>query len=250
MPHRNNFLLSRLDNKTAEDLSLHLRVTELRHGAVLADSYKRVQRVYFAHSGIISSVVEMKDGSAIETGMVGRDGVFGATQALDDKVSLNKVVVQVPGVASVMDADRLCAMTAANKALRRLLVEYELFFLAQVQQTAACNASHSIEPRMCKWLIRMHDLAGPDLRLTHEYLAQMIGVRRTSITAVAGKLQRKGMISYRRGRVHIQDIRKIRETSCECHEGLSTQYNRLFKDVRLVHEPSILRSQASSFVVD
>jgi CRP-like cAMP-binding protein len=231
MSHRNNFLLSRLDNKTAEDLSSHLRVVELRQGEVLADSYKRVQRVYFPHSGIISSVVEMKNGGAIETGLIGRDGVFGATQALDDKLSLNKIVVQVAGVASVMDADRLCAMADANHAFRRILIEYDLFFLAQVQQTAACNASHSIEPRMCKWLLRMHDLAGADLVLTQEYLARMIGVRRTSVTEVAGELQKKGMISYSRGRLHIEDIERIRETSCECHEELKSHYERLVQRI-------------------
>jgi CRP-like cAMP-binding protein len=231
MSHRNNFLLSRLDNKTAEDLSSHLHVAELRRGEVLADSYKRVQRVYFPHSGIISSVVEMKNGRAIETGLVGRDGAFGATQALDDKVSLNKIVVQVPGVASVMDADRLCAMAEANHAFRRILIEYDLFFLAQVQQTAACNASHGIEPRMCKWFLRMHDLAGADLALTQEYLARMIGVARPSVTEVAGELQKKGMISYSRGRLHIEDIERIRETSCECHEELKSHYERLVQRI-------------------
>jgi CRP-like cAMP-binding protein len=226
MSHRNNFLVARLDNKTAEQLSLHLRVADLRQGEVLAASYKRVQRVYFPHSGIISSVVEMK-GGAIETGMIGHDGVFGAAQALDHKMSLNKTVVHVPGAASVVDADRLCAMADANHTFRRILIEYELFFLAQVQQTAACNASHGIESRMCKWLLRMHDLAGADLPLTQEYLAHMIGVRRTSITEVAKDLQRKGMISYSRGRIHIDDIERIRKTSCGCHRKLNDHYERI-----------------------
>src|SRR5436190_2731312 len=148
----------------------------------------------------------MKGGHAIETAMIGNDGAFGAAQALDDKVSLNKVTMQVPGSASAMHADRLREAAQRSKAFRKLLIEYELFMTAQVQQTAACNAVHGVQSRMC----RMHELVGNLMPLTHEFLGQMIGVRRTSVTGVAGDMQRAGMISYARGRLHIVDIELVR----------------------------------------
>ena len=192
MPHRNNFLLDRLEPDLLERLRPFLSVDELHHTDVLAETHQRVEKVYFPHSGIISCVVELVGGGAIETGMIGKDGAFGGSQALDDKVSLNHVVVQVTGMASVITSDEIRKVADELPAFRGLLVKYEQFFLAQVQQTAACNAVHNVQARMCKWLLRMHDLVGVDLPLTQEFLAQMMGVRRTSVTEVAGSLQRRG----------------------------------------------------------
>jgi CRP-like cAMP-binding protein len=198
---------------------------------VLAEPYQQLQRVYFPHSGIISSVVELADGGAIETGMIGNDGVFGASQALDHKVSLNRVVVQIGGKASVIASDRLRMLVGELPDLKAVLIKYEQFSLSQVQQTAACNAVHDIEARTCKWLSRMYDLAGPDLPLTQEFFAGMMGVRRTSVTTAAGALQSGGWISYSRGRLHIADIGQIRSRACECDEVIRSHYRRLFRAV-------------------
>src|SRR5829696_4001071 len=191
--------------------------------------HQRIETVYFPHSGIISCVVELLGGGAIETGMIGKDGEFGATQALDDKVSLNHVVIQVSGVASVISSDRIREIANEIPAFRGLLVKYEQFFLSQVQQTAACNAVHDVQARTCKWLLRMHDLAGPDLELTQEFLAQMMGVRRTSVTQVAGHLQKAGMITYSRGRIHIADVDQVRAWACECDGDIRANYRRMFQ---------------------
>src|SRR5215216_3176396 len=194
MPHQKNFLLNRLEPDVLAQIRPHLSLLELQHSDVLAETHQRIETVYFPHSGIISCVVELLGGGAIETGMIGKDGEFGATQALDDKVSLNHVVIQVSGVASVIASDRIREVANELPAFRGLLVKYQQFFLAQVQQTAACNAVHNISARTCKWLLRMYDLAGDDLPLTQEFLAQMMGVGRTSVTDVAGELQKSGMI--------------------------------------------------------
>jgi hypothetical protein len=159
--------------------------------------------------------------------MIGKDGEFGASQALDDKVSLNLVTVQIAGTASVMSSDKLRALAGELPDLRALLMKYGQFFVAQVQQTAACNAVHDIEARTCKWLSRMHELVGPDLLLTQEFFAQMMGVRRTSVTAVAGALQAAGLISYSRGRLHILDIERIRQRSCECDRDVRAHYRKM-----------------------
>jgi CRP-like cAMP-binding protein len=228
MPHRNNFLLNRLEPALRAQIKPYLSLVELHQAVVLAETHQRVEKVYFPQSGIISCVVELKGGGAIETGMIGNDGEFGVGHALDDKVSLNRVVIQVAGVASVMGADRLRELADELPAFKRLLVSYEQFFLSQVQQTAACNAVHNVQARTCKWLLRMHDLVGIDLPLTQEFLAQMMGVRRTTVTEVAGELQKAGMITYSRGRVHIVNLEQIRQLACECDEDVRSHYQRLF----------------------
>jgi CRP-like cAMP-binding protein len=227
MPHSKNQLLARLGTESLAQFSSDLKVVALGQGELIADTHGNVRKVYFPHTGIISCIVEMKGGHTIETGMIGNDGAFGAAQALDDKVSLNKVTMQVPGSASAMDADRLREAAERSKAFRTLLIEYELFMTAQVQQTAACNAVHSVQTRMCRWLLRMHELIGEYMPLTQEFLSQMIGVQRTSVTGVARDMQKAGMISYRRGRLHILDIELVRMNACECHDDVRSHYNRI-----------------------
>src|SRR5215213_3526073 len=210
MPHSNNRILSRASPVDLEDLRPQLRVVELKQGMVIAErSRSRVSQVYLPHSGILSCVVELENGWAIESGMIGKDGVFGAAQALDDKLSLHKVVVQVPSMASVVSAGHLKAVAQSSPDFLALLIKYEQFFLGQVQQTTACNAIHTVEQRMCKWLMRMYDLVGIELPLTQEFMAQMMGVQRTSVSGVAKKLQLEGLISYRRGKVTILDINLV-----------------------------------------
>jgi CRP-like cAMP-binding protein len=109
------------------------------------------------------------------------------------------------------------------------LIKYEMFFVAQVHQTTACNALHTVEQRMCKWLVRMYDLVGVDLPLTQEFLAQMMGVRRTSVSGVAAQLQKEGLITYyRRGLVRITNIDLIQRRACECFRTVREQYSELF----------------------
>jgi CRP-like cAMP-binding protein len=209
-------------------LAPHLTVLHLAHGEILAETHQPISKVYFPHGGIISCVVELEDGGAIETGMIGKDGSFGAGQALDGRVSLNQVVMQVPGDATVMEATTLKALSDEMPVLRELVVKYDQFFVAQVQQVAACNAVHDVHHRTCKWLLRMHSLVGPDLPLTQEFLAQMMGVRRTSVTGVAQELQKLEIISYRRGHVHIRDLEMVRHHACECDAALRSHHRRLF----------------------
>jgi CRP-like cAMP-binding protein len=208
-----------------------LRVLELKHNQVLADTIQRVPYVYFPHCGVLSCVVELEDGSAIESGMIGKDGVFGAAQALNNKLSLHKVIVQVPGWATIVDADHLKEVTQSSPDLLALLIKYEQFFLAQVQQTTACNALHTIEQKMCKWLIRMHDLVGTELPLTQEFMAQMMGVRRTSVTGVAAQLQKEGLITYHRGKINIVNLALLQRRACECHSAVRYRYETLFGSV-------------------
>jgi CRP-like cAMP-binding protein len=225
-----NKLLARLPADVLRQIESHLTVADMPYGEVLAETHDRVHKLYFPHTGIISCVVELIGGGAIETGMIGNDGQFGAGPILDDRLSLNHVVIQVGGQCSVMKAANALELVDAHPEFRKLLLSYEQFLLAQVQQTAACNASHIVLARTCKWLLRMHALAGTELPITQEFLAQMMGVRRTSVTNVAIDLQKAGLISYSRGRIHIHDIERIRSWACECDDTLATHYKALFGD--------------------
>ena len=231
MPLSKNRILSRVTPADFSVLEPHLRVVELEQGRVIADSRRRLHHVYFPHGGILSSIVELKSGLAIETGMIGNDGVFGALQAIDDRLSLNKVLVQVAGRSSVVDAAVIKHLAESSADFRSLMIKYERFFLGQVQQTTACNALHSIEERTCKWLVRMHDLVGGDLPLTQEFLAQMMGVQRTSVSGVASRLQEEGLIEYHRGKVRIVSIDGVERRACECCEVVREQYADIFGKV-------------------
>jgi CRP-like cAMP-binding protein len=197
----------------------------MKLGDVLAETLGAIDRVYFPHSGIISLVVEMSEGAMVETAMVGRDGVMGASSALDGKVSLNKAIVQAAGVASVISAEKLLELAKTHDALRSMLIRHDQVLFAQAQQAAACNATHTVEARLCRWLLRMRDLVGDnDLNLTQEFLGQMLGVRRTSVSLVAGTLQHAGLIRYSRGHIRILNVEGLREGSCECYETVRTHY--------------------------
>jgi CRP-like cAMP-binding protein len=143
-------------------LEPHLRTINLKFGVVIAETDQFVSNVYFPHSGIISLVVEMEVGDMIETAMVGRDGVVNATSALDGRISLHRGLVQSEGAASVINPDVLRKLADEFTPLRSILIRHEQVLLAQAQQSAACNASHTVEARMCRWLLRIRDLNQSD----------------------------------------------------------------------------------------
>jgi CRP-like cAMP-binding protein len=223
-----NLILNSLPQNVFSAFQSHLKLSEMKFGTVVADTEEPINHVYFPHSGVVSLVVEMDVGDMIETAMVGRDGVVNGTAALDGKVSLHRGIVQVEGVASVINADALRELSREFEPLQSLLIRHEQVVLAQAQQSAGCNASHTVEARMCRWLLRIRDLTQSDeMSLTQEFLAQMLGVRRTSVSLVAGTLQRSGIIHYRRGNITIVDVEALRSSACECYERVRSHYARL-----------------------
>lgn len=225
--HPNRFLAS-LDMKDFDLLLPQLKPFELVHEDLLFDAGERVNCVYLPHSGAISLVVGLADGQLIEAAMVGRDSLVGGSAALDGRVALNRGIVQVQGAASILDVETLREVADRSVAFRTTLIRHEQAQFAQAQQSAACNVSHSVEARLSRWLLRTRDATGSDtLGLTQEFLAQMLGVRRTSVSLVANTLQAAGLIRYRRGRIEITNLEGLRETSCECYETVKTHSNRL-----------------------
>jgi CRP-like cAMP-binding protein len=224
----NELLASVLDAGGRSRLEPHIRAAPLQQDQVVAEPLERMDRVYFPYSGVISFLVPLTDGRLVQTGVVGRDGAVGALQALDGKVSPNKIVVQVPGQAAVVQAERLAEIVQEFPALRSLILSYEQIFISEVQQSAACNAIHTVRQRVSRWILRMNDLVGVNVAVTQELLAEMIAVTRTSVTAAAVSLQAAEIIRYRRGHIHILDIERLRQSSCECYQALE-DYRHIVK---------------------
>jgi hypothetical protein len=223
-----NRLLASLPSDIFSALTPHLKTIELKFGVVLSEAGSSIRQVYFPYSGVISLVVELDVGMMIETAMVGHDGVWNAASALDGKVSLNKGIVQMAGSAGTIEVNRLRKLANELEPFRALLIRHEQVLFAQSQQSAACNASHTVEARMCRWLLYMRDLAGSDdLTLTQEFLAQMLGVRRPSDSIVAATLQKTGLIKYTRGRIRLLNIPGLQTGTCECYRTVKAHYQRL-----------------------
>jgi CRP-like cAMP-binding protein len=223
-----NHLLAALPAADFEQIRPYLETTELPAEAVLVRAGEPLTHVFFPHSGVISLVVSLSSGERVEVAMIGCDSVYGATASLDGRISLTDAVVQLPGITSTLEAGRLRIAANQSVAFRTTLMRHEQALFAQAQQTAACNASHPVEARLARWLLRMHDLSGNDtLSLTQDFLAQMIGVQRNSVSVVAHKLQQAGIIRYSRGLVEILDLEALNDTSCECYTAVKIQYARL-----------------------
>lgn len=218
---------------TADDFELirpHLRNLDLTQDLVLAEVGQVLKRAYLPHRGVISIVVDLARGEHVQAGLVGRDSIFGVFATLGDPVALNRAVVVVPGAASTIDLDRLRAAADVSVTLRTLLLRHAMVLLAQIQQTAGCNASHTVEARLARCLLQTHDLSGAgEFVLTQEALAQMIGARRNSVSLVANTLQQAGFINYSRGHIRITNLDGLRRTACECYGTVRRHSERLLK---------------------
>ena len=219
-----NLLLASLPRDHFERLLPHLTATQLPQGLVLCEAGDEVDQIYFPHCGMLSLLAVLRDGKAIETATVGREGVVGAMAGLGFYKSLVRVVVQMPTTCSKIVATHFRNAAAASDPIRNFCIRYNEVLLSQARVTAACNALHSIEARFCRWLLQCADRAASDtIPLTQEFLAEMLGVRRTSVTEVANKVQSTGAITYSRGVIKILDRSALTRMSCECYETLLDQ---------------------------
>jgi len=225
-----NQLLQSLPAAELETLRPHLELTDMVRETVVIEAGARQTRVYLPHSGVISMTVSLSDGHSVEVAIIGRESIFGAAAALGGRLSLTDAVVVLPGTASVLDVAQLRTAADRSAGLRTTLIRHEQALLIQAQQSAACNAVHSVEARLSRWLLRIRDISGDEsLPLTQEFLARMIGVQRNAVSLVAHALQQAGIIRYSRGQIHITNMEGLRETSCECYHAVKAQYDRLLK---------------------
>jgi len=228
-----NRLISLLAPSDAKFLAQHLKPKQFEQHHVLFEADQRIRHVYFPTSGVVSLVITLSTGEMVEVAMVGRDGVVGASAALDGKIALSRGIIQLSGEIIVCDIDALKSAALQSPKLLALLMRHEQTVYAQAQQSAACFATHMVEARLCRWLLRARDLSGSDyLPFTQEYLAEMLGVRRTSVTAVAHTLQEAGLIKYARGKIQILDADALGESACECYGSVKALYEKLIGPLR------------------
>lgn len=225
---QSNFVLSNLPAKDLSALRPLLRKTFLAHKRVVFDQGDPIALVYFPLTAVLSLVVGLSTGQTIEAAMIGNDGALGISSALDGKASPSRSVVQIAGYALVCDARAFKRVAMSSEFLVTMLVGHEQALYAQAQQTAACLAAHQVSARLARWLLRARDLANrDDLPLTQDFISGMLGVRRTSVTAVARELQRDGLIKYSRGMIQIADVEGLRNRACECYGIIKSQHARL-----------------------
>lgn len=225
-----NALLMSLSDTAAAALAPHLEDCALPQHQVLNDPGDEVDLAYFPHTGMISMLAVMRDGSAIETATIGREGAVGLMMGLGVHVTRARVATQTPVVASRIRAQDFRKLVEASEELRDLVVRYNEALLSQVQVTAACNAVHSIEARLSRWILQTRDCVDDDdLPLTHELLSQMLGVRRSSVSEVASKLQAARLISYTRGKVIIEDRAGLERAACECYQTIKDNLAGILK---------------------
>ena len=228
-----NLLLSLLAPSDAKFLAPHLKPVKFEQRHVLFEADQRIGHVYFPTGAVVSLVITLSTGETVETAMVGNDGVVGASAALDGKIALSRGIIQLGGEIVVCDIDALKSAALQSPKLLSLLIRHEQTVYAQAQQSAACFATHMVEARLCRWLLRARDLSGSDyLPFTQEYLAEMLGVRRTSVTAVAHTLQEAGLIKYTRGKIQILDADALGESACECYGSVKALYEKLIGPIR------------------
>jgi CRP-like cAMP-binding protein len=225
-----NKLLAALPRADFDMFSSHLKTETLAQGLVLASPGDEVDQIYFPLSGMISILAVLRDGKAIETATVGIEGVVGAMAGFGLYNSLARCVVQLPMEVSKISAARFRKVAANSDKIRNMCILYNEVLLSQARVTAACNALHVVEARFCRWLLQSADRAASDtIHLTQEFLAEMLGVRRTSVTEIAVKMQEAGAISYSRGAIKILDRSALEKTSCECYQVLLDQSDFLYR---------------------
>jgi len=227
---RRNQLLGALQSASLKRVEPHLEPVKLKLGAVVCEAGGLLKHAYFPQGSVLSLLTVLENGSAIETANIGREGAFGLFAAMYSRVSFNRCIVQLEGHMVRCPIELLQSEFKNSEHVRDLFVSYSETLLSQVQQTVACNAMHSTEERMCRWLLMMHDRAeGESLTYTHEFLAHILGANRKSVTLAAQSMQAAGLISYRRGTIQVLDRKGLEKASCECYAIVRERFDAFLK---------------------
>ncbi len=225
--HRNR-LLGLLRGADHERLAPHLREVPLEYRKSLYEAGMPIDFVWFIETGVGSLVNTMTNGDAVEVGTIGNEGIVGLPLLLGDRRAPTSVYVQVPGSGLRMSAALFAEELARSASMRAVMLHYAHAFFNQVAQSAACNQCHSLRQRCCRWLLMTHDRMDADqFLLTQEFLAMMLGVQRSGVSAAASALQKAGLIRYKRGVVTIVDRAGLERQSCECYGIAKLEFDRL-----------------------
>jgi CRP-like cAMP-binding protein len=223
---RSNRLLGAMETASRRRIDPHLEPMELKLGVVVCEAGGLLKHAYFPQGAVLSLLTVLENGSAIETANIGREGAFGLFAAMYSRVSFNRCLVQLEGSVVRCPIELLQSEFKRSEHVRDLFVSYSETLLSQVQQTVACNAMHTTEERICRWLLMMHDRAeGEALPYTHEFLSHMLGANRKSVTLAAQSLKTAGLISYYRGTIKVLDRPGLEKASCECYGIVREQFD-------------------------
>jgi len=218
-----NHILASLPDVEYDRLRANLEHLQLAQGTLLHIAGNHIRSVYFPLSGMISLLSTTQEGKAVEVGMIGNEGVLGISAVLGIHIAPYQSVVQIPCSALRIRADKLKAEFDRGGRLHQLLLSYTHTLLTQISQSVCCNCYHTVEARLCRWLLISHDRAQTDiLQLTQEFLP------RTSVTAIAGKLQNAGLIRYKRGKIELLDRQRLEAVSCECYKIIRDEMSNYF----------------------
>lgn len=227
-----NQLLAALPQQDYQRLYPHLQPVKLPQHKILYNAGQQYDYAYFPSQSIVSIVATMENGSTTEIGVIGNEGMVGLPIILDTSYTNTIALVQVGNDNGGLriSAPRLQEEVNRDGALRRLLLRYIQARIIQLGQTAACNRYHSVEQRFARWLLTVSDRIQQDeFQLTHEFISQMLGVRRTGVTEIASKFQKAGIIHYKRGLIKIISQAKLENAACECYWLIDREYARLLK---------------------
>jgi CRP-like cAMP-binding protein len=212
-------------------LTPHLSLVALKQGTIAIAARADIHHVYFPVSGMVSILSLTGDGKALETGIIGKDGIVGGAAGAGINQTTSQAIVQIEGKAFRIDVKHFLQVYEKSPELRRLVARYQAFMLTQAQQTATCHAMHTVNARLARWLLQCSDVVKtPHVNLTQDFLSHMLGVHRSSVSLEAHKLQDVGLIKYSRGRVEILDRRGVQDCACECYEVLRDELNNLMPE--------------------
>ncbi len=223
-----NRLLAALPAEVFTRLRPSLHPVSFALGGVVYESSEQMEYLLFPTTCIVSLLYTMADGTTAEMGLVGNDGVVGVALFMGGNTVPNRAVVQVAGDALRVPAPVIQEEFRRGGPCQHLLLRYTQALITQISQTAVCNRLHTVEQRLCRWLLLTHDrVESAELLLTQEFIANMLGGRRESVTKAAGHLQAAGLIRYVRGHITILDRQGLEATSCECYQVVKTEFDRL-----------------------
>lgn len=229
VPH--NQLLASLPPELTALVAARLERVEIATGELLYEAGTVLRHVHFPITAVVSLVSPLSDGACAEAAVVGSEGVVGVCAFMGGGKALSSAVVQHPGLAWRMGARDIADLARDHEPVMQQLLRYTQALFAHMAQTSACNRHHALGPQLCRWLLQHMDrLAGDEMRVTHERIAAMLGVRREGITGAAQALQRTGLIRYRRGRMQVVDRCGLEAHSCECYGVVQQAYARLRSD--------------------
>jgi CRP-like cAMP-binding protein len=232
---RKNQLLAALPEAAWNRWRERLESIELRLGQVIYEPGATLSHVYFPTTAIVSMLYALENGASAEIAIVGNEGIVGIALFMGGESTPSRAVVQSAGRAFRLKAQILKDEFAQADAVLHLLLRYTQALITQMAQTAVCNRHHSIDQQLCRWLLLSLDrLDGNELVMTHELIANMLGVRREGVTEIAQKLQAAGLIKYFRGHITVLNRAVLKKRTCECYEVVKREYDRLLPDLRAV----------------